>query len=144
MAVRMNPYLVMNGNAKDAVAFYERALDGKVLGMMTFGEAPPDPNYQLPDEVKGRIMHAHMKVADTDLMFSDTFPGQEHQIGNQITLTLQTDSTEESAKLFEALAEGGTVTMPLQETFWSPAYGQLTDKFGISWQITTAGAQQQG
>ncbi|MFZ5825808.1 MAG: VOC family protein [Bacillota bacterium] len=137
MAVRMNPYLVMDGNGREAVAFYEKALDARVIGVQTFGEMPPDPNHPIPDGVKDRILHALLKVGETDLMLSDTFPGMPYQTGNHVTITIVTDDAGRSKQIFDALAEGGQVTMPMQETFWSPAYGQVTDRFGVPWQITT-------
>lgn len=137
MAVRMNPYLVMNGNAREAVAFYEQALGAKNMGVQTFGDMPCDPNHPLPEGAKDLILHAQLKVGETDLMFSDTFPGMPHQTGNHITIALVTDREEETRQLFDALAVGGQVQMPVQKTFWSPAYGQVTDKFGVPWQITT-------
>lgn len=139
MAVRMNPYLVMDGNAREAIAFYEKALDAKVMGVQTFGEMPADPNHPMPDGVKDRILHALLKVGETDLMFSDTFPGMPYQTGNHVNIAIVTDAADNSRQIFDALAEGGRVTMPMQETFWSPAYGQVTDKFGVVWQITTEG-----
>lgn len=137
MAVRMNPYLVMDGNAKEAIAFYEKALEAKVIGIQTFGEMPADPNHPMPDGVKDRIMHALLKVGETDLMFSDTFPGMPYQTGNHVNIAIVTNDADKSKQIFDALAKGGQVNMPLQETFWSPAYGQVTDKFGVAWQITT-------
>ncbi|HYF92545.1 MAG TPA: VOC family protein [Symbiobacteriaceae bacterium] len=136
MAVRLNPYLILDGNAREAVAFYEKALGAQNMGVMTFGEAPPDPNYQMPEEIKNRVMHAMLKVGDTDLMFSDTFSGAPYQVGNNVSITIVTDEVEKARQMFAALAEGGKVNMPLQETFWSPAYGSLTDKFGFEWQIS--------
>ena len=139
MAVRMNPYLVMDGNAKEAVAFYEKALDAKNMGVQTFGEMPGDPNHPMPEAAKDRVMHALLKVGETDLMFSDTFPGMPYpyQTGNNVNIAIVSDDADRSRRIFDALAEGGQVTMPLQQTFWSPAYGQLTDKFGVVWQVTT-------
>lgn len=137
MAVRMNPYLVMDGNAREAVAFYEKALDAKVLGVQTFGEVPSDPGHPMPDEMKDRIMHAALKVGETDLMLSDSFPGFAYVVGSNVSIALVTDNADTSKKFFAALAEGGNVTMPLQQTFWSPAYGQVTDKFGVVWQVST-------
>ncbi len=137
MAMRMNPYLVMNGNAREAIAFYENALGAKVIGVQTFGEMPADPNHPLPDGVKDRIMHALLKVGETDLMFSDTFPGMPYQTGNHVNIAIVTGDAGKSRQVLDALAEGGRVDMPLQETFWSPAYGQVTDKFGVVWQINT-------
>lgn len=136
MTLRLNPYLVMNGNAKEAIAFYEHALGAKVIAVTTFGEMQ-GPDHMIPEEAKDRVMHALLRVGDSDLMFSDTFPGQPHQSGNQITIAIHTSSIEESEKIFEALAQGGRVEMPLQKTDWSPGYGSLTDKFGIFFQINT-------
>lgn len=137
MAVRMNPYLVMNGNGREAVAFYEKALGAKAVGVQTFGEMPPDPNHPIPENVKDRILHALLKVEETDLMLSDTFPGMPYQTGNHVTIAIVTDDAGRAKRIFDALADLGQVKMPLQETFWSPAYGQVTDKFGVTWQIST-------
>lgn len=135
--MRMNPYLVMNGNAREAVAFYQKALDATVVGVMTFGEMPADQSRPMPEGVKEQIMHAHLKVGDTDLMLSDTFPGTPYQTGNHVNITIVTNDAGRARQIFDALAEGGQVQMPMQKTFWSPAYGQVTDRFGVPWQINT-------
>lgn len=137
MAVRMSPYLVMDGNAKEAIAFYEKALEATVIAVQTFGEMPADANHPLPDGAKDLILHAMLRVGETDLMFSDTFPGMAHHKGDNVTIALVTNDVAQSKQIFAALAEGGQVTMEMQETFWSPAYGQVTDKFGVPWQVTT-------
>jgi Uncharacterized protein conserved in bacteria len=137
LTLRLNPYLVLDGNAREAIRFYEKALDAQVIGIQTFGEMPENPEFPLPAEAKDRIAHALLKVGETDLMFSDTFPGQPLQKGNHVTICITTNDTLKSKKIFEALQEGGQVGMPLQETFWSPAYGIVTDKFGVTFHITT-------
>ena len=76
MVLGIYPYLVMNGNGQEAVKFYEKALDAKVIGVQTFGEMPGNPEFPTPIEAIDRVMNAHLKVGDTDLMLSDTFPGQ--------------------------------------------------------------------
>jgi PhnB protein len=139
MTVRLIPYLVMNGNAKEAIQFYQKALDAQVLFSQSFGEMPENPEYPLPAEAKDLVSHATIKVGETEVMFSDTFPGQPHHIGNQVTICISTNDADQAHRIFEALQEGGQVTMPLQETFFSPAYGNLTDKFGVSFQIFTEG-----
>lgn len=136
MTLRLNPYLVMNGNAKEAIAFYEKALGAQVLGVMTFGQMP-DPDHHVPEAAKDRIMHAHLKVGESDLMFSDTFPGQEHQSGNQVSIAIHCGNKEQAEQIFAALAEEAQVEMPLQATDWSPAYGSLRDKFGVHFQVNT-------
>ncbi len=139
MALKMVPYLVMNGNAKDAIDFYIQALDATMIGILTFGEMPENPEFPISEEVKGRIAHAMIKVGETDLMFSDTFPGHPHQIGNNINICIMSNDVARSNEIFAALQEGGQVDMPMQETHWSPAYGIVTDKFGVTFQITTEG-----
>ncbi|MFC7392948.1 VOC family protein [Scopulibacillus cellulosilyticus] len=135
MILGIYPYLIMNGNGQEAVKFYENALDAKVLGVQTFGDMPENP--EIPNEAKDRVLNAHLKVGDTDLMLSDTFPGKPYQIGSQVTVAITINDVEKSKEVFEKLQEGGQVLMPLQETFWSPSYGQVTDKFGVTWQIST-------
>jgi PhnB protein len=140
MILRINPYLVLNGDGQEAVKLYENALDAKVVSVVTFGEMPANPEFPIPEDAKNRVMHAHLKINNTDLMISDTFPGKPQETGSQVTVAISVDNVEKSKEVFEKLQEGGQVTMPLQETFWSPSYGQLTDKFGISWQVTTSTA----
>lgn len=136
MATRLNPYLMMDGNAKEAIAFYEKALGAKVVSVMTYGQMP-DPGGHVPEAAKDRVMHALLKVGESDLMFSDTFPGQSHQAGNQVSVALHSTTKEESERIFAALAEEGQVENPLQATDWSPAYGSVRDKFGVHFQINT-------
>ncbi|MFM1654810.1 VOC family protein [Brevibacillus sp. B_LB10_24] len=142
MTLRLIPYLVMDGNAREAIQFYEKALGAQVLFSQTFGEMPEDAGSLPSEDVKERISHAMVKVGETDLMFSDTFPGQPHQSGNQVTICISTDDKEKSKQFFEALQDGGQVGMPLQETFFSPAYGIVTDKFGVTFQIFTEGTEK--
>jgi PhnB protein len=141
MSMRLAPYLMMNGNAKEAILFYEKALDAKLLFNQTFGEMPENPEFPLPEEAKELVSHAMLKVGETDLMFSDNFPGQESSIGNQVTICISSDDVEKSKQMFEALQQDGQVKMPLQETFFSPAYGIVTDKFGVTFQIYTENQQ---
>jgi PhnB protein len=131
----------MDGNAHEAIQFYEKALEAQVLFLQTFGEMPENPDFPLPADAKNLISHATIKVGETDLMFSDTFPGQAHQSGTQVTICITTDDRDQAHKMFEALKQDGQVIMPLQETFFSPAYGSVIDKFGIYFQIFTEGQQ---
>jgi len=142
MAVRLNPYLVFEGNAREAVEFYRRALDAELVNLSTFGDMPGNPDHPTPPEVKERVMHALMKVGETELMISDTFPGSPYTVGNNVCVTVIADSAELTKKFFEALQDGGQVVMPVQETFWSPAYGMVRDKFGVTFQLSTEQPQQ--
>lgn len=141
MTLRLTPYLMMNGNAKEAIQFYEQALDAKVLFQQSFGDMPENPEFALPEAAKDLVSHAMLKIGESDLMFSDVFPGSPHQIGNQVTICISVKDADQSKQIFEALQEGGQVIMPLQETFFSPGYGIVTDKFGVTFQIYTEGKE---
>lgn len=141
MIVGIYPYLVLNGNGQEAVKFYEHALEAKVLGVQKFGDMPDNPENPRPAEANNRVLNAHLKVGNTDLMLSDTFPGNPYQLGSQVTIAITISDAEKSREVFGKLEDGGQVIMPMQETFWSPAYGQVTDKFGITWQVSTEAPQ---
>ncbi|AEI43336.1 VOC family protein [Paenibacillus mucilaginosus] len=141
MSLRLTTYLVMNGNAKEAIDFYEKALDAKLLFCQTFGEMPENPEFRLPEGTEGRISHAMIRIGESDLMLSDTFPGQPHQSGNQVTICITTADAAQSRQIYDALSQNGQVQMPLQDTFFSPSYGIVTDKFGITFHIYTEGKQ---
>jgi len=139
----MNPYLTFDGKSKEAVYFYEKALGGKVMGIMTFGDMPADPNHPLTDDVKERVMHAHLQVGDTSLMFSDTFPGMPYQAGGDtVQIAIHPEEEARAREIFAALEDGGQVVMPLQKTDWSPLYGIVKDKFGVTFQVNVPGEQQ--
>lgn len=142
MALNLIPYLVMNGNANEAINFYKEVLGAEVLFLQTFGEGPEHPEFSLPEEAKGLVLHASVKIGESTLMFSDAFPGYPHQSGNQVTICISSNDIEKSRQIFEGLSQGGTVEMPLQDTFFSPAYGKVVDKFGVLFQVFTDSPQQ--
>lgn len=129
-------YLRTNGNGKEAVEFYKNTLEAEVLSIQTYGEFPANPEFPLPEEAKDRVVHAQLKVGTTFLMLSDTFPGQPYETGAQVDVAILIDDVEQTKSVYEKLLEGGTVVMPLQETPWSPSYGQVKDKYGVVWQIS--------
>ena|SRR5690554_2218339 len=141
MIVNIYPYLTMNGNGQEAIKFYENTLNAKVLNVQTFGDMPENPESPpMSEEAKSRVLNAHLQVGDTDLMISDTFPGPHegaYQLGSQVTIAITINNVETSKEVFEKLLEDGQEIMALQETFWSPLYGQVTDKFGVTWQVST-------
>lgn len=141
MSIQLIPYLVMDGNAREAIGFYEKVFNAENLGVITFGQMPSNPDFPLPEEAKDRISHATIKVGESLLMFSDTFPGQPHQTGNQVTICISLNDSEKSQQIFESLQQDGQVGMPLQKTDFSPAYGVVTDKFGVTFQIYTESHQ---
>ncbi|QGW83821.1 VOC family protein [Variovorax paradoxus] len=129
----MQAYLTFNGNAAEALAFYAKALGGKIIFSMTFGESPMGA--ETPDAYKGKIMHATLEARGHQLMASDMPPGMAFEGYKGFSLSVQGNNVDEGKKLFEALAEGGEVTMPYGPQFWAVGFGMLTDKFGVPWMV---------
>ncbi|MBD1382012.1 VOC family protein [Metabacillus arenae] len=134
MTVSLTPYITLEGNAKEAIQFYEKALGAEVLSIITYGEMPDSPS----DDLKNLVAHAMIKVDEAELMFSDS-PGSPIKKGNQVTICISTNDVEKSKQIFEALRQNGQVNMPLEKTSFSPAFGDVTDKFGVTFQIYTEG-----
>ncbi|AFQ42251.1 VOC family protein [Desulfosporosinus meridiei] len=129
------PYLVFNGNCEEAVNFYQVALGGETQ-ILHFADAPPNPAFPIPDQVKNLVMHAELRKDGHVIRFSDTFPGNPYNTGNNISFSLEFDSKEATKSVFDVLSEDGTIEMELQETFFSPLYGKFSDKYGIQWQVS--------
>jgi len=121
------PYLNFNGNASEALAFYSNALNGEVVFQQPFGDMAPEPSF------KDKIMHASFEAGDLKFMVSDCPPNISVHSGDQVSLSLNFDSVESLEKTFNALAEGGSITMPVQDTFWGARFGMTKDKFGVHW-----------
>src|SRR5690606_25582643 len=98
-----------DGNAREAAEFYAEAFGTEKPQFMTFGEAPSDPNFQLPPEAKDRIMHASLRISGSNLMFSDTFPGFPYTVGNHMNIALVSKDLDEIQRAFNRLKEGGKV-----------------------------------
>jgi PhnB protein len=129
-------YINFRGNCREAVEFYSDVFETEKPQIMTFGDAPSDPEYPISEETKGLVLHAALNIKGSNVMFSDTPADMPFTQGNNITLVISSNNIDEIKSLFSKLKEGGNVIMDLQETFWSKCYGFLTDKYGIGWQIS--------
>jgi PhnB protein len=127
--MNLNPYIMFSGNAEEALNFYAEVLGGKIQDISRYGEAP----MEVPDNYKDKIMHASVTIEGHYLMLSDAFPGNPVTAGNNVHLSLNFNDTGKLDAVFNRLAAGGNVTMPLENTFWGARFGMLTDKFGINW-----------
>lgn len=139
MITKVFPYLNFDGKGQEAAHFYTEVLGGELAGIATYGEAPDMGGGEMPEEVKDMVMNAQINFNNGNtLMISDVPPGMgmRFQKGNNVSITVLFDDIEEARGVFNKLSEGGTISMELQETFWSPLYGNLTDRFGIDWQIS--------
>lgn len=130
----LTPYLTFNGNCEQAVNFYKKVFDAEAQ-ILHFGDAPANPAFPVPENAKNLVLHGEIRKNGHIIRCSDTFPNSPVNAGNNISFALSFDTNEETKATFEALSEGGKIDMPLQETFFSPLYGKITDKFGIMWQI---------
>jgi PhnB protein len=136
MSVKLTPYLNMEGNAREAISFYEQAIDAEILMMSTYGDMPEMPN-TFTDEMKNLVAHAMLRVGASELMISDSPGGSSIPQGKQVTICITTGSVEKSKRFFEALRQDGKVNMPFEETPFSPGFGDVTDKFGVTFQVYT-------
>ena len=130
--VQLRPYLTFNGHCEEAFRFYEKCLSGKILFMLTYGDAPMAE--QTPPGWRNKIIHSSLSVGDQVLQGVDVLPGH-YQKPQGFSLSLNIDAVEEAGRIFNALSERGTVQMPLQETFWALRFGMLVDRFGTPWMI---------
>jgi PhnB protein len=135
--MQLNPYLNFDGRCEAAFKFYERCLGGKIEMMLTHAEAPTAE--QVPAEWRSKIMHARLVVGDRVLMGSDS-PPAHHEEPKGFYVSLGVDDPADADRIFHALAEHGTVRMPIQKTFWAVRFGMLVDQFGIPWMVNCEGA----
>jgi PhnB protein len=135
--MNVNIYLTFDGRCAEAFADYARILGGKVAFSQTFGESPMAKD--VPAEQHDRVMHSELHLGDKVIMGSDA-PPQWYTTPGGFSVSLGFDDVEEGQRVFDALAEGGTVKMPLQETFWAKGFGMLIDRFGTPW-IVNAGSK---
>ena len=138
--MHIESYLFFNGRCEEAIAFYQRALGAEVLMLMRNNEAPePAPPGMLPPGSEDKVMHATLRIGTSNLMLSDgRCDGKP--VFNGFSLSIDAANEAEADRLFSALADGGTVQMPLAKTFWSPKFGMVADRFGVGWMVSVAGA----
>ena len=130
----IQPYLMFGGRCEEALEFYRTALGAQIDMLMRFQESPdPPPPGMLPPGFENKIMHASFRIAGNVLMASDGCEVGSQFKGFSLSISVATEA--EAERYFAALSDGGQVQMPLAKTFWSPKFGMLTDRFGISWMV---------
>ena len=134
----INPYLTFKGNCEEAFNHYKSVFGGEFTYIGRFGEMPPQEGKSMPAEDADKIMHVSLPIGSNQLMGSDT--GGEWAahtvIGNNYSISVSADSKEDADRIFNGLAEGGNITMPLADTFWGDYFGMCTDRFGINWMMS--------
>ncbi len=133
--MKLNPYLMFNGQCESAFKFYEQCLGGKITAMMTYAEAPePAMVEQTPLEWRHKIMHASLVFGDQELMGADS-PPPYHEPAQGFFVSVILRDAAAAERIFNTLATNGTVRMPFQQTFWAYRFGMLVDQFGTPWMI---------
>ncbi len=131
-AMQIQPYLFFDGRCEEALAFYRGALGAEVTMLMRFKDSP-DPG-MIPPGAGDKVMHASFRIGETTMMASDgRCQGQASFHGFALSLTVPNEA--EAERLFGALGDGGQVQMPMTKTFFSPRFGMVADRFGVSWMI---------
>ncbi|AKQ46793.1 glyoxalase [Rufibacter radiotolerans] len=132
----IHPYLNFKGNTEEAFNFYKSVFGGEFLTLQRFKDT--DQGASLPPQDQDKIMHISLAIGqDSLLMANDVLESMGHTltVGDNVSLSINADSEEEATRLFNGLSAGGTVTMPLQKTFWGAYFGMFTDPFGIKWMV---------
>ena len=133
--MKVEPYLCLDGRCEEALEFYRRALGAEVTALMRSKDSP-DPKMAIPG-AEDKVIHAMFRIGETTLLASDgRCQGPPSFQGFALSLTVPSET--EAERLFAALGEGGQVLMPLMKTFFSPSFGMLADRFGVSWMLYVA------
>jgi len=135
--MKLNPYLLFDGNCEAALKFYEQALGAKTQSVMRYDGTPACA--QMPADMKSKVLHARFTIGDLMVMASDCPPDRYTKPQGQ-ALAMSADKPAEAERLFHNLAEGGTVTMPIDKTFFAERFGMVTDKFGVPWMVSCENA----
>ena len=131
----VQPYLFFGGTCSAALDHYKKHLGAEVLMLLRYEESPePPPPGMVPDGWGDKIMHATFRIGGSVLMGSDGCDEEPGKNSHCLSLTLPHEA--EARRVFSALGEGGTITLPIGKTFWSPCFGMVTDAFGIHWMVT--------
>jgi PhnB protein len=136
--MQVQPYLFFEGSCQEAIDFYRQVIGAEVLMQMAFKDCPAPEN--LPTGNGDKIMHASLKVGNTEIFMSDGMCGGAPSFqGFSLSLMLEDDA--EAARVFAALGDGGTVTMPMAKTFFASSFGMLKDRFGVGWMLMVPARQ---
>ena len=130
--MRVNPYVMFNGECKEAFQHYEQVLRGKILFMMTYGESPEKE--RMAPETHNLVIHATLSLGDQRLMGSDA-PSDHYAKPQGIYVSLHFTDVAEGERVFKALSGGGKIQMPFEKTFWAERFGMCVDRFGIPWMV---------
>ncbi len=133
------PYLSFDGTCREAFAFYEKTLGGKIAGMISHGETPMAEH--VPQDWHDKIINAYLVIDGAELMGADMPPGEEAG-PKGMSVSIQLDDEARAEAIFNAFADGGSVMMPFGPTFWAKKFGMVTDRYGTPWMINCGMIEQ--
>ena len=134
--MNVTPYLMFNGRCEEAINFYKAELGAEVLALLRFKENPP-PADKVPANWDNKVMHSSFKIGDTQIKATDGDSADKPGFSG-VTLSIQVNNEAEAERAFNGLSKGGQVKMPLGKTFFSPRFGMVSDRFGVSWMVVTS------
>lgn len=133
--MKLSTYLMFEGQCEEAFTQYQKVLGGKIVAMMPYAGTPGETH--VPAEFRGKIIHACLEIEGQLLMASDAPPSQSDGPMRAVSVSVNVPTVDEAERIFKGLSDGAKITMPMAETFWSPRFGMLTDRFGTHWMIGT-------
>ncbi len=139
MAMKLTSYLLFNGNCEEAFKFYEKCFGGKIIAMLPHTGTPAEQH--MPAGFGNKILHARLDVGDQMIMASDC-PPERYELPKGFSVAITVTDPAEAERIFHELEVGGKVEMPIQQTFFSPRFGMLRDRFGTPWMVNCAQAAE--
>jgi PhnB protein len=135
--IKLNPYFLFPGTAQDAIEFYKKVFNVEPSMVQKMKDTPLQEGMERTPEMGERIMHASFPIGNDILMISDGQPDRDKEsvASSQVQISIHPDSKEEADRIFSALSEGGSVTVPIAMQFWGDYYGMCKDKFGVPWMV---------
>jgi len=131
--MKLSTYLMFDGNCREAFTHYQSVLGGKLTAMMDHRGTPAEAH--VPPEWLDKIMHACLEIEGQLLMASDAPPDRSDGPMRSVSVSVNVPEIAEAERIFAGLADGATIMMPMAETFWSPRFGMLRDRFGTNWMV---------
>jgi len=132
--MKYNPYFLFDGKAEEAINLYAKAFGGEKR-IMKYKDAPPNPNFVVPEELKERVMHGEVNFGDLVFMICDSSPMSPVSSGNNVQVSINFDTKEEFEKAFNILKDNAKVLLQPEATFFAEYYTTFEDKFGVTWQF---------
>lgn len=138
--MRLHTYLNFDGDAEEAFRFYEKVLGGELTEISRFSDMPPG-EFEVDEADEDKVLHVALDLGNGEMLMASDTPqamADERIVGTNASISVHPDSKEEADRIFNALAEGGEVEMPMDDAFWGAYFGSLTDRFGVQWMVNYA------